>query len=162
METEAKIIIAFLFNRSGKTMLTEAELYLPLSMELGWFTANEAQDFIAFTVKQNLLVKDGKLLHPNFPIERVSIPVGFAPSKKRFEEHKPAHKEEPLLETIISNISKKTHRDASDIEKEIQQEAKEKNILLEIAALAVAWRNGVPITEWLDRTHSKLFTENTQ
>jgi hypothetical protein len=35
MESEAKIILAFLFNRSGKTVLSEAELYLPLSMELG-------------------------------------------------------------------------------------------------------------------------------
>jgi hypothetical protein len=161
MESEAKIILAFLFNRSGKTMLTEAELYLPLSMELGWFSAKEAQEFIIQALNQNLLRKEGKLLHPNFPVDRITIPVGFTPSKKLPQEKKPEHKEESLMDSIVFHICEKTKQDQKDVEEEIHQEAKEKNILPEVAALAVAWRHGVAIAEWLDAVETTLLTGNT-
>ena len=64
MDAEAKIIIAFLYNRSGKTALKESELYLPLAMELGWFTTKEAHEFVTDAINQELLVKKEGLLHP--------------------------------------------------------------------------------------------------
>lgn len=83
MDTEAKIIIAFLFNRSGKPVLKESELYLPLSMELGWFSTKEAAEFVSYAVAQGLLAKKDGDLHPTFPIEAITVPVGFTPKKKR-------------------------------------------------------------------------------
>jgi hypothetical protein len=161
MDSEAKIILAFLFNRSGKTTLTEAELYLPLSMELGWFSTKEAQEFIAYAMKQKLLMKEGKLLHPNFPVDRITIPVGFTPSKKAFEEKKAETKEQTLIDSLVSQICEKTQRDQKDIEKEIQHEAKEKNIFPAVAALLVARRHEVNIAEWLGAVEMELFKENT-
>ena len=52
MNSEAKIMIAFLFNRSGKNELKDSEIYLPLSMELGWLSAKESQEFIKYAIKQ--------------------------------------------------------------------------------------------------------------
>jgi hypothetical protein len=86
MESEAKIIIAFLFNRSGKTLLKDSELYLPLSMELGWLSTKESQEFVKYAVTQGLLVKKEELLQPNFPLEKIVIPLGFTPSKRLFSE----------------------------------------------------------------------------
>jgi hypothetical protein len=161
MESEAKIILAFLFNRSGKTVLSEAELYLPLSMELGWFSAKEAQEFIVSALKQKLLIKEGKLLHPNFQIDRVTIPVGFTPSKQAFEEKKAETKEQQFIDSLVAQICEKTKRDKKDIEKEIQHEIKEKNIFPAVAALLVARKHEVAIAEWLDAVETALFTENT-
>jgi hypothetical protein len=161
METEAKIIIAFLFNRSGKTELSESDLYLPLSMELGWFSTKQAQEFIKYALRHKLLVKQEKLLSPNFPVDKISIPVGFTPSKKLFDGKTETQKEENILESIVSEISKKTNRDKQKVIDEIHHEAKEKNILPEVAALYIARKNQLDIADWIDTVEKKVFKEST-
>ena len=161
MESEAKIIIAFLFNRSGKTALKDTELYLPLSMELGWFSTKEAQEFVKYSLKKELLIKKDGLLHPNFPVEKTSIPVGFTPTKNLFSEKTHEEKKENILEGIIAQISAQTNRSYQDILKEITSEGREKNILPEVAVLYLARKYNIDMTDWYDAVEQKLFKGNT-
>jgi hypothetical protein len=162
MDTEAKIIIAFLFNRSGKQALKESELYLPLSMELGWFSTKEAQEFVAYAVAQGLLVKKGGTLTPNFPVDTITIPVGFAPKMKTFAKKKGEPTEESIVEHIASQISEKTGRDKKEVLEEITTIASEKNILPEVAALFVARTYDLPLEEWYDKVETSLFKGSTK
>ena len=57
MESESKIVLAFLFKRSGKNMLKESDIYLPLSLELGWFSSTQAQEFVKHALNEKLLIK---------------------------------------------------------------------------------------------------------
>jgi hypothetical protein len=161
MESEAKIIIAFLFNRSGKTALKDTELYLPLSMELGWFSTKEAQEFVKYSLKKELLIKKDGLLHPIFPVEKTSIPVGFTPTKKLFSEKTNEQKKENILEEIVAQITSQTNRSHEDILKEITSEEKEKNILPEVAVLYLTRKYNVDMTDWYDVIEQKLFKGNT-
>jgi len=161
MESEAKIIIAFLFNRSGKTALKDTELYLPLSMELGWFSTKEAQEFVKYSLKKKLLIKKDGLLHPIFPVEKTSIPVGFTPTKKLFSEKTNEQKKENILEEIVAQITSQTNRSHEDILKEITSEEKEKNILPEVAVLYLTRKYNVDMTDWYDVIEQKLFKGNT-
>ena len=104
MDSEAKIIIAFLFNRSGKTELKDSELYLPLSMELGWLSTKESQEFINNAIKQELLIRKDGFLQPNFPLEKITIPLGFTPSKKLFSEKTDEVKAENIIDEIVIQI----------------------------------------------------------
>ena len=150
MDSEAKIIIAFLFNRSGKTELKDSELYLPLSMELGWLSTKESQEFIDYAIKQELLIKKDGLLQPNFPLEKIAIPLGFTPSKKLFSEKREEYKEENIIDEIAIQISTLTNHSQREIFEEIKQEQKEKNLFLEVAALYVARKYSVDITDWYE------------
>jgi hypothetical protein len=161
MESEAKIIIAVLFNRSGKTALKDTELYLPLSMELGWFSTKEAQEFVKYSLKKELLIKKDGLLHPIFPVEKTSIPVGFTPTKKLFSEKTNEQKKENILEEIVAQITSQTNRSHEDILKEITSEEKEKNILPEVAVLYLTRKYNVDMTDWYDVIEQKLFKGNT-
>jgi hypothetical protein len=160
MESEAKIILAFLFNRSGKTKLTEAELYLPLSMELGWFSTKEAQQFVKYAMKKGLLVRTEGLLSPNFPLDTIKIPVGFTPSKKIFSETTEEPKGKEIIEEIIAQIVEHTHRDKTEIFGEITREEKEKNLLPEVAALFVARKYGVDASMWYALVELAMFKGN--
>jgi len=160
MDSEVKIIIAFLFNRSGKTGLKDAELYLPLSMELGWLSTRESQEFVKYAIKQGLLVKKEGLLHPNFPLEKIIIPLGFTPSKKLFSEKTAEQKEENIIEEIATQISTQTNHSQKEILEEIKQEEKEKNLLPEVAALYVARKYGIDNTDWYDAVEKTLIKEN--
>jgi hypothetical protein len=162
MESEAKIIIAFLFNRSGKTELKDSELYLPLSMELGWLSAKESQDFIKYAIKQELLIKKDGLLQTNFPFENVIIPLGFIPSKKFFAEKKDEFKEDDIIDGIALKISTLTNHSQKEILEEIKQEEKEKNLFSEVAALYVARKYSIDITDWYDSVEKILIKENRE
>ena len=149
METEAKIILAFLYTRSGKTMLKESEIYLPLSMELGWFSTKEAQDFIKYAKAKKLLEETKGVLHPTFAVETIAIPIGFAPSKKEFiikEKKEPIQ----LLDLLIIRLSEQTGQERSKIAQQIQQLNTEKHITPEVAALLLATIYHVPMTEFYD------------
>ncbi len=161
METEAKIIISFLFNRSGKTALTESEVYLPLSMELGWFSTSEAQDFVAYAVAQGFLEKKDGMLQPTFSIETITVPVGFTPRKKAFPKKKVQAKDAPVLEAIVSRICEHTNRDSAELREEIAQVASEKKVILEVAALYTARKYQVPCDDWYDAVEAMLLTGNT-
>ena len=86
MSSDADIIIAFLFKRSGKEELSFSDLYLNLSMELNWFTPDDAKNFVNTSIKQKLLLKKGDLIKPNFDFNKIVVPVGFKPSKSVFVE----------------------------------------------------------------------------
>ena len=161
MDSEAKIIIAFLLKRSGKPALKESEIYLPLSMDLGWFSTKEAQEFVTYATTQHLLVKKDGVLQPTFPYEKITIPVGFTPTKKLFTEKKDLPKEENILDSLVSFIAEKTNCDQKEILAEIRLAEQEKQIFSEVAALFVARKHKLALDEWADIIEKKLFKEST-
>ena len=92
MADEAQIILAFLFKRSGKTTVKESELYLPLSLELGWFTASQAHQFVQYALQQGLLEHDNDHVSPSFDVNMIEIPVGFKPTQTSFQIKKTLEK----------------------------------------------------------------------
>ena len=73
MESDAEITIAFIFKRSGKQKLKPSEFYLPLSMQLNWFSPQEAKDFVKIAIKQKLLKEKEEIIEPTFDITQVTL-----------------------------------------------------------------------------------------
>ena len=163
MDSEAGIIIAFLFKRSGKTELKESDIYLPLSIELGWFSSQQAHDFVKRALKQKLLIKKGGLITPNFDVEKINIPVGFYPSGTSFEPGDrivTEEKQEDILDMIVRFIVEKTGQDERSIIAKIREIESEKSVLPEVAALVVAKEYGVDAEDFFERVENILFRGN--
>jgi len=138
MDPEVKIIIAFLFKRSGKEKLNYSDLYLTLSMDLNWFTPDEAKAFVDNALKQKLLTQKDKLIEPNFNVDEIIVPIGFRPTKQISEKkEKDTHKKQNILATIAKRIAEKTNLDDETIIKKIKTIEKEKDVTPEVAALLV-------------------------
>ena len=88
MNSEEMSIISFIFKRSGKDRLSESEIYLPLSLELRWFSSTEAKNFVKYATQTNLLNKEDGFLSPSFDVSKIKVPIGFQPSKKDFKIEK--------------------------------------------------------------------------
>ena len=161
MDSEVKIIIAFLFNRSGKNELKESEIYLPLSIELGWFSTKEAHELVQYALKQKLLIKKDGLLTPSFDIEKINVPIGFYPSKKTFVNGGKIE-ENNVMDTIVHRIVEKKNQDHKEIIGEIKQVASEKNILPEVAALLVAKECNIDIEDGFESVENKILRENEE
>lgn len=156
MDSEIKIIIAFLFNRTGKTNLKESDMYLSLSMELGWFSLKESQEFVKYAIRQELLAKKNGMVYPTFPYQKIVIPLGFIPKTKQFSKKIELQKDEDIVENIITQIITQTTLNREEILEEIKQEQKEKNLFSEVAALYVAKKHFVEIMKWYDIVEKML------
>lgn len=131
-------------------------------MELGWLSTKESQEFVKYALKQEMLVKKEGFVHPNFPVEKITIPVGFTPSQRLFSEKISQKKTENILDKIVLAIGKKTNRDQTEILDEIKQEGQEKKLITEVAALYVARKFDLDVTEWIDSVEVMLLKGNTE
>lgn len=164
MNSEIKIIISFLFKRSGKEELTASELYLPLSMDLKWFSPKEAKDFVNSALLQNFLIKKGDQIKSNFDYKKIAVPVGFYPSKQTFEGEKDKVNEErqDVMKLIICQIAEKTEQDEQSVFEEIKEASNERDISLEVAALLVSRKYDIVVSAFLDQVEDKIFIENAE
>lgn len=161
MASEKEIIISFLFNRSGKSKLSYNEIYLTLSMQLNWFTPDDAKLFINKTIEEELIKKEKDLLSPNFDYKNIAVPVGFSPSKMVFEEKTeiPKKKEKKLINKILNILSEKTKIDEKELLSKIKELEKEKNITLEVAALLIGKEYNVTLKDYFGEVESSIFEE---
>ena len=165
MNSESHIIISFLFKRSGKDKLKESEIYLPLSIELGWFSSREARAFVAYAIKQKLLIKKDGLLTSSFDVEKIRIPVGFYPSKKSFATEKTDEKveeEQGITDVAVQYIVEKADGDPKDIFEEIKQVVTEKNIIFDVALLFIAKKYNIDMSSYFDFVEKTIFRENEE
>ena len=159
MVSEAEIIIAFLFKRGGKSKLSFSELYLTLSMDLNWFTPEDAKDFVNSALKQKFLIKKGDLIEPDFDFDKIVVPVGFYPSRELFEEKKEERKvkEEEVLIKIVRRIVEKSKLNEKQVTEKINDIAKEKNLTEEVAALLIGREYNIKFDDFLTEIEEKIF-----
>ncbi len=164
MASEKEIIITFLYNRSGKSKLSYNELYLTLSMELNWFTPDDAKMFINQAVNENLLKKEKDDLKPNFDLSKIVVPVGFTPSKQIFEEklETPSKKEGELIDKLIKVLIDKTKLDGKTINLKIREIEEQRNIAIGVAALLFAKEHNVSMDDYFEEIEKEIFKENKE
>jgi hypothetical protein len=157
MTSDTEIIIAFLYKRSGKEELSYSNLYLNLSMDLKWFTPEDAKAFVNMSIKQKLLIKKGDLIKPSFDINHIVVPVGFIPSKNIFEKKEvEAIKDEDLLEKIVRQIVEKTKLEEKKVIGKIEDIANERNLTKEVAALLFGKNYNILFQEFYEQIEGKI------
>jgi hypothetical protein len=163
MTTEDQIILSFIYKRSGKNTLKESEIYLPLSMNLKWFSLEEAKAFVHHNINQKNLIKKEGMLLPAFGIENISIPSGFRPTKNFGYKNTIKNKEKPqALNEIIDIIAKKTSKTNQEISEEIQKIKKDKKIITEVAAFYIANTYGCDVSFLHSNIENEIFTRNKE
>jgi hypothetical protein len=162
MTSEVETIIAFLFKRSGKKELTPSDIYLPLSMDLQWFTPNQAKTFVNMALQQKLLIKNEGKLKPSFDYEKIVVPVGFRPSKEPIEEKEVKEEKLDAIKTIMARIVEKTGQDEKSIIEKIKDIEKEKNIRPEVAVLLISKEYAVDVDDCFDEIEENLFRESKE
>jgi len=139
MQAESKVIISFVFKRSGKEKLKKPDFYLTLSMDLKWFKPQDAKGFLKYSVDNGLLISENDLISPSFDINSIEIPTGFKPSNKfnmLHEQEKSDNAKYPdIFESIIDKILIDSDLDKDKVLLEINEVSKKKMVSKHIAAL---------------------------
>ena len=161
MEPEGKIILTFLFKRSGKEKLSFSELYLGLSIDLNWFTPEDAKKFINKAIEKKYLKKENHLIMPSFNVEKVSVPIGFSPTKQIFfqeEIKKTENKEKDIFSKMILRFEKISKLNKEKILDNIKKIEQEKNVIPEIALLLLAKKENIDLSEFFEKIEKKIFS----
>ncbi len=145
--------LAYLFQRKGKNVLSEQELVLSASMDLGWFSPDEAKQLIEVCLELKLLKETENGLEPTFEYKAISIPIDFSPSKSILE----VKSQEPLLLSIVRSIDEKTNLGRNSIMAEINKKQSALDVEIEVAAILIAKNYGVDIFGFLREAESELF-----
>jgi hypothetical protein len=139
--------------------MSYSEIYLNLSMELNWFTPDDAKKLINYSLKKKYLSKKDDLIIPNFEINKIEIPIGFVPSNQiQFnDEKKYFNDNEEILNEIINRIINKTNFSYEDMREKIKFTSNEKNIYEEIAALIIAKEYEIELEDLYENIENILF-----
>ncbi|MBN2602881.1 MAG: DUF2240 family protein [Candidatus Thermoplasmatota archaeon] len=158
MSSEEKIVISFVFKRIGRDVIPVSQFYLTLSMDLKWFSPAESKEFVEKAVKNQLIIKNGDMLSPNFEFKKISIPLGFQPSLYCLNIN--SNESQGAYDNIIGCIMEKTKKPRHLIIDKIKIIAEEKNINLEIAALLLSKEYNVKIDKFSNEIEGNLFRES--
>jgi hypothetical protein len=151
--SELTYTVSMPFKRKGKEGLKDMEFVMALSMDLKWFTPEQAKSVLAEALRSGLLKRDGDLVRPSFDISKLEIPSGFKPetiaidNKTIFER---------IIERIITSKGIEKRKVVSLINK--KQEDLSKQVVIEVSAILVAIENAVFVDDLIDEEYAALTT----
>lgn len=138
------------FKKKGKDTLKESEFILALSIDLNWFSPEQARSLLAEAEKKGLLKRDGGMVNPLFDLTSVQIPPSFKPESVTEEKSIFDRTIDRIIVTaglekriIISLINKK-------------QEELMKMVDIEVSALLVALEQGVIVDDLIEEEYRTL------
>jgi hypothetical protein len=141
------------FIRKGKDVIKDMEFVMALSMDLKWFTPEQAKSVLAEAQRSGLLKRDGDLLRPSFDISKIEIPSGFKPETVAIEKKTVF---ERAIERIITSTGIEKRKVVSMINK--KQEELSKQVVIEVSAILVAIENAVLVDDLIDEEYTTLTT----
>jgi hypothetical protein len=151
--SELTYTVSMPFKRKGKEQLKDMEFVMALSMDLKWFTPEQAKSVLAEAQKSGLLKREGDLLRPSFDISRIEIPSGFKPQTVDIEKKTVF---ERVIERIITSTGIEKRKVVSMINK--KQEELSKQVVIEVSAILIAIENKVMVDDLIDEEYAVLIT----
>jgi len=80
MDDGLQLCTAAFFRSRGKTVVTENEFLMGVSMNMRWMPYSDAEKLLSLILKSGLAVKDGEYIRPKFDVGAVDVPVGYKPN----------------------------------------------------------------------------------
>ncbi len=146
--TDMMKTVAMPFRKRGKNALKTSEFIFALSLDLGWFSPEQAKEVLNKAKNDGLVsIKDDEI-SPNFDFKTIDIPLGFKPDLKR---------EQSIFERTIERImiTGLSRKEAIALVNK-KQESMANLIGIEISALLVAKERDIDIEDLIDETYQSL------
>lgn len=152
---ELETCLAVLYKRKGKSVLTEAEFQFAVSLDLRWFTPQEAQRLMDLSIKRGLLVRTDMYLKPSFDYKDIEASLSFRPSKDVLA----AEKEDlTVFAQLVQLITTKGGLKKREAVARVNKTQERLGVDVEVAALIVARDLGLDITEYIEPVKGEVLS----
>ena len=147
MSAELEQTLAHIFQKKGKSKLTEKDFVFAASLDLRWFSPKDAQKLLDIGLDSELLQRDGDQIAPTFDHKGVKIVSGFTPSPDILRT---AVQPKGVFMKVVDEITTQKGVDKTVAISRINEVQDRMNVDIEVAALIVARSYGVDISAHLD------------
>lgn len=162
MNDELLLCAAAYFRNKGKSVSTEEEFYMALSMDYHWCSHSVAKNLLNAMVAEKIIENNKNIIKPAFDIGTIRVPVAYKPDMAMLSKCKPAtKKEEPVAQTedmlpkLIETASKNNIA-KKDFISQANHLSKVLNIDMIVAGLLVLREHGVDIKEFIEPVYSEI------
>ena len=148
-----KETIASAFRSKGKSSMKKSELIWTLSLDLGWFSHEDARKVVELALERGLLIGNDEL-RPAFKLDDVEIPIDFKPDPSKIFSN------QPVFDRIVQEIAEKSGRSVGEVIAMINKRQEELGNLLsvEVVALIIAKELGIDISKYIDEVERELLS----
>lgn len=152
MMAEMMYIVASPFKLKGKGTLAVSEFIFTLSLDLKWFSPDQARVVMDRAIRRGLLKQENDSLYPGFDIDRISVPPDFKPDFKKIIEHS-------VFDTILDRIIIATGAERKVVASEINRRYEKYGEIIDInvVALIVAKEKDAEIADLIEEVSARLF-----
>ncbi|MDY6930841.1 MAG: DUF2240 family protein [Halobacteriota archaeon] len=146
-----EFVISQPFKKLGKEKLTVDEFIFALSLDLEWFTPEEAREILDQALGLGLLKKSGDDIEPGFDPRSLEKPPGFRPDINLFSSIS--------CDDLLEQIARESGIGIDEVTKRIEEKSKELGEIVEeeVIKIMVAKELGVSIDEMVDKAYERLF-----
>ncbi|MEA1944730.1 MAG: DUF2240 family protein [Euryarchaeota archaeon] len=140
-------VVAYIFRKKGK-VIPISEFVFALSLDLKWFSPDQAESILTNAEKQGLVRIIDDMVEPLFDIHSIEIPIDFRPDQSIFVE-------KTVFDQVIERLS------GVESKQEILRLINEKQESLGIVepdavALLVARMYGIDVADLIDEAYNRL------
>jgi hypothetical protein len=152
--TDLLYTVSVPFKRKGKDVLKESEFVLALSIDLNWFSPDQAKNVVREAERSGLIKREGDVIRPAFDLSSVDPPQGFKPGV--FEERL-------LFDRVIELITIETGMDKRRVIALINKKHDElsKLVEIEVSAILVALDHSVALENLIEEEYKALVNSSS-
>lgn len=153
-----KKVLALIYKRKGKGVLSEKEFVFSASIDFRWFTPKEAQHLLDLGLKEKLLERTNGFIRPTFDYKKVDVPLDFRPGKDVLSHGGEDDRERPIFPTMLDAIADHSGLKKREVVARINRAQERLGVDIEVSALAVARDLGLDIIEFIPRVKEEILS----
>ena len=148
MADDLRLCTAAFFRSRGKTVVTESEFLMGVSMNMRWMTYTDAETLLSLIIRKKLAEKDGEYIRPRFDVGSIDVPVGYRPPADILSVPTPTDPFQALLSDLSGfGVDRKEFLSRCRV---VQ---KKMDLEIEAAALIVLREMNVDVTAYVDEMY---------
>jgi hypothetical protein len=151
-------VLALIFKRKGKGVLSEKEFVFSASIDFRWFTPKEAQLLLDLGLRNKLVEKTNGFIKPTFDYKKIDVPLDFRPSKDVLSQPEAVDQEKPLFPRMLDEITKYSGMKRRDVVARINHTQERVSVDIEVAALVVAKDMGMDIKDLILEVREEIIS----
>jgi hypothetical protein len=143
-----KAAVAVPFRRAGGRRLGEGDFVVALTMDLGWFSPDQAKRVVDVAAGRGLLAREGEDVVVEFDPREVDVPEAFEPDESILREQSTF---ERLLDALVdAGVDKQT------AVADVNRRQRELGVTIEAAAILDARERGIDVGDVADAVRADL------
>ena len=144
-----KQVVAYVFRKKGG-VISISEFVFALSLDLKWFSPDQAESVLKSAEKKELVKITDDLVEPLFDPGSVEVPIDFRPDQSIFEE-----KTMSIFDQVVERLSAVKSR--QEVIRMINEEQESLCIVEpDAVALLVARKSGIDVADLIDEAYRHL------